>query len=491
MGWGLGLALVLVLSSCAKTDAPQSDTQVAGEPASASTPPTGETYFSTDQVHEINVDLSDAEYQSMLTTYAETGDKEWLATTVTIDGTTYENAGLRLKGNSSLRKLVAAEKGIALAQQDEDAAQDGESATSTDPATVSWLIRLNKYVDGQAHLGRYDFAVRGNASESSLNEAVAVAFLEAAGLPAHRVAFTGFSIGEGAPILRLVSEVPDDALWNADWFEGGSTWKADSDGDWDYHGEDGAEYESLWKQRTGEDDMTPIVELMDFINNSSDEDFEAGLDSYLDTEQFATYLAAEALLGNFDTISGPGNNGYLHYEPTSGQMLIIPWDHDMAFGVGPGGMTERGVFDPGVGPGVEAPGTDERGDTADGEWERPLPPRDMPRGEMPTGERGEPDMGGRDMGEPGREPSMVGPGGGGNILETRFLASEEFAELYAQAYARLRTDLVESGYTLSVLNAYADLLLTEASDLISAESVESERAPIAAQLAADEGTPAR
>jgi spore coat protein CotH len=75
-----------------------------------------------------------------------TGDKEWISATVTIDGTTFENAGLRLKGNSSLRG----------------------ASFDTDPTALPWLIRLDKYVDGQSLDGYTQFVVRSNNSETSL-----------------------------------------------------------------------------------------------------------------------------------------------------------------------------------------------------------------------------------------------------------------------------------------------------------------------------------
>ena len=41
----------------------------------------------------------------MIETFVDSGDKEWIEATVTIDGTTFERVGLRLKGNSSLMGL--------------------------------------------------------------------------------------------------------------------------------------------------------------------------------------------------------------------------------------------------------------------------------------------------------------------------------------------------------------------------------------------------
>ena len=58
--------------------------------------------FDSGEVHDISVDFDQADYEAMIATFVSTGEKEWISATVTLDGVTYENVGLRLKGNSSL-----------------------------------------------------------------------------------------------------------------------------------------------------------------------------------------------------------------------------------------------------------------------------------------------------------------------------------------------------------------------------------------------------
>ena len=87
----------------------------------------------------------------------------------------------------------------------------------------------------------------------------------------------------------------------------------------------------------------------------------------------------------------------------------------------------------------------------------------------------------------GFDPGQMGaPGGGGfggsNVLEERFLANSEFSELYQERYQALREKLVDSGFALKTLNRYADLLVDQASDLISAKTVESDRSAIESYL---------
>jgi spore coat protein CotH len=50
----------------------------------------------------------------------------------------------------------------------------------------------------------------------------------------------------------------------------------------------------------------------------------------LDVDLFATYLALEDLIDNFDDISGPGNNSYLLWDSATQKFTIVAWDHNPA-----------------------------------------------------------------------------------------------------------------------------------------------------------------
>ncbi len=194
----VAVTAALVASGCASFNG-------AGESASSdsgvevnSEPVASDAVFDSSTVHSISVDLDEADYEAMIDTYLSTEDKEWLEATVTIDGETYEQAGIRLKGNSSLRGLSGAGGGT------------GGEVSSDDPSSLPWLIKLDKYVDDQNHEGVNDFVVRSNTSESSLNEALALELLDEAGLATQDAIAVSFSVNDSDEQLRLVIEHPDD-----------------------------------------------------------------------------------------------------------------------------------------------------------------------------------------------------------------------------------------------------------------------------------------
>ena len=384
-------------------------------------------------VHTIDVSFDQAEYGEMIEVYRSTGDKTWIQATVTIDGTTYEQAGMRLKGNSSLFSL----------------------SPSSDPDTLPWLIKLDKYVDGQNHDGLTDLVIRSNNSTTALNEAVALELIELAGLAAQDAIAAAFSINDGEPVLRLVIEHPDD-IWMAEEFDAtGALYKAESTGDYSYRGDDPESYSEVFDQEAGKDnvDMTPLFEFLDFINNSDDATFDAELEQWLDVESFATYLAVEELIDNFDDIDGPGNNSYLFYDTVTGRFTVVPWDHNLAFGVsnGPGG-------DP-AGEALDRSGISE-GATAPGDF-----------GAVP------PDPGG----EPRERPAGPGgrsPGAGSNVLAERFRANSDWSTLVESRTAMMRAELYDSGVAEQILDEWSSIVAS--SGLVDNATIESEAEQIRA-----------
>lgn len=440
----LGAAVVLVACDSSQATVPtdgsgggttQTATSDQTAPADTTSASSQDFFDDTSVVHAVSVEFAPADYDAMMATFVSTGEKEWIAATMTIDGRTYENVGLRLKGNSSLN---------ALRGRGGPASTSG--ATASEPESLPWLIRLDKFVEGQDDNGRVDIVVRSNNSQTSLNEAVALDLLAAAGLASQEAVSTSFSVNGSDPVLRLAIEHPDEGAWQDEAFEGdGALYKAESSGDWSYRGADPASYDEIFDQEGGKKvaDLTPLIEFLDFINNTDDATFASELPERLDVDAFARYLAMMDLLANFDDVDGPGNNSYLWYDVDSGKFTIVPWDMNLAFGamMGGGGGMDRGGF--GQAPGGALPGG----------------------GAMPGGNGGQ-----------------RGGFGQSNPLVTRFHANATFEALYQQQLTALRAELFDSGAASDLLAARVATLLAGARNLVAAATVQSEAAAIEAQF---------
>ncbi len=386
--------------------------------------------FDSSVMHTISVDFDQTDYDAMIATFTSTGDKEWISATVTLDGNTYENVGMRLKGNSSLFDLTV--------------------ETSGNPEDLPWLIRLNKFVDGEDHQGYEDIVIRSNSTETALNEAVAQELLALTGLAAQSPIATAFTVNGGETELRLAVENPDEE-WYEDNFDDddGLLYKADSEGDYSYRGDDPDAYIDVFDQDVGDDDMTPLIEFLAFINNSDDATFAAELDAQLDVDAFATYLAFQDLIGNADDINGRGNNSYLQYDTITDQFTVVSWDLNLAFATanvtGGGG----GAGGAGGGPGGGRP-----------VGERPEPADDIVQGGP---------VGGGAAGGPGDQP---------NVLVDRFLADPDFAALYDAKTTELSQLLFSSGTVDEVIANWADVLINGAGELVSEEVVSADAAAL-------------
>ena len=471
------VTVVLGLGACdASTPASSSSLTSAGPAANAES-----AFYDSSTVHSISVAFEQADYEEMLQTYADTGDKEWIAATVVIDGVTYENAGIKLKGNSSLQGLSQA---LTSASGDDDAATQprggmGVDLSPDEPEGLPWRIKLDEYVDGQSHDGETDLVVRGNSTETALNEAVSLELLDEAGLATQQASSVRFSVNGSEEQLRLVVQNPDDQNWyeeNVD--DNGVLFKAESGGDYSYRGDDYTAYTDAFDLEANPEDLgdeeayQPLIAFLEFVNDADDETFAAELGDYLDIDSFADYLAIEELLGNTDDIDGPGNNSYLAYDPDTGLFTVIAWDHNLTLGSGMGGFggAQGGGGRPGGTPpdGAELPEGVELPDGA-------TPPADgeLPEGMTPPDGAQAPDGAARPDG---------GLGSQSNVLAERFQGNAEFSALVDEASARLTSELIDSGYAAEALEEWTTVLLDQASDLVPAETIQSESDSVAQAL---------
>ncbi|MBB4931281.1 spore coat protein CotH [Lipingzhangella halophila] len=401
--------------------------------------------------HSIEVTYNQAEYEDMMATFRDEGEKEFISADITIDGTMLDDVGLRLKGNSTLMSLRDDGGGMPQrGQQNQDqqgqAAQEGQGQQGGGPGAVSlsedepeklpWLISFEEFQEGRAYQGHTEITLRPATatSDTALNEALALDLTAADGQTTQDYGFTSFTINGGEETPRLVLDSPD-AAWAASYGEG-VLYKGRAGGSFEYLGDDPTDYEEAFNQINGEGayDLQPVMSLLEFVDQASDEEFAADLDKHLDVDSFARYLALQDLMSNSDAMDGPGNNYYLWYDTGQERFTVLSWDLNLSFG----GMGEM-MGDGQMPQGGQAP------------EDMPEPPEGMQmpgNGETPQGGQGP------EGGEGGQEGGRGGMGGS-SALADRFMANEDFAKLYEQAYADMYADLVESGKAASRLEQAA------------------------------------
>ena len=405
-------------------------------------------YLDPDSLHSVEITVDQSAYQEMIAAYTSNQTKNWIEATVTVDGVAHEKAGLKLKGNSSLQGISA----------------------DSEPQKLPWLVRFDKFVDGANHDGMTRMVIRASSSTSALNEAVALDLLAKTGLASEKAAHISLSVNGSDPVLRLTCQDLDESWVEQNFDVAGLLYKAESTGDYTYRGTDESAYKDVFDQETGKANLAPLIEFLQFINESSDADFQSGLAQRVDVDKMVTYLAFEDVIDNFDDITGPGNNSFLWWAEQANQMTVVAWDHNCAFGLKPGaGQQGQG--------GGQPPGGGGQGQPPGG--------GQQPGGGQPPGDGGAPSNGQAPTGQPPGGAGGQQPGGGGsqtkaNALVDRFNSLMDGETKVSAERDRLKQELYTSGVAQTILDARAKVLTDQAGSLIEQSAVEADKQTIAA-----------
>jgi spore coat protein CotH len=437
--------------------------------------------FDDTVVHEIAVLISEQDQEKMMTTYQETGEKDYFSADVIIDGVRINNVGIRLKGSASLRSLGGmrgkerfgggdAGLGEDRPRQNDLPAPpaDGEENTFApgrrpmggggmpmgggavptgggSETKAPYMIKFDEYVKGQQYQGYAKIALRTygpSYDAAQLQEPVSNYVFNSAGVPIAETAYISLQLNDDEPQLYSIAEEPDQVyidriLPDSD----GVLYKVQQGGNsFTYLGKDPTLYDSVFSQETAvnDADLAPLIEFMRFVTESTNEEFARDLPQWLDVDAFAAYLAVNNLLVNYDSLAGMGNNYYLYYDENEEQFTILAWDTNESLGtMSMGGGATLDLYWQAVGDmfgrgfdAVQAPAEKEAA---------PAKPQ--------------PDTGNRNPRGSG------GPMGQGNhLLMERFLGTPEFLALYEEMLQALYEQIYVDDLLTPKIEEYAALV---------------------------------
>ncbi|MDV6275518.1 CotH kinase family protein [Rhodococcus erythropolis] len=443
--------------------------------------------FDTSVSHQLSLEITDPEYNDMITSFQKGGDKKWITADVTIDGTFVNDASVRLKGNSTLMGVkgdgampggegfelpegVEMPEGMELPTdfdpQDMMAGM-GSMASADDPTSLPLLISFDENSEGRAYQGMTELSVRPGSPV--VNEAMALSLTADTDQPTQRYAYTVYSINDSATSTRLVLEHPDDTYANSLFESDGYLYKADANSRFEYAGDDQTAYADQFKQINAVDNgnLQPIISFLKWMDAADSEEFDTHLTDWVDVESFARYVATQNLIANGDDMSGPGQNYYLWYDLDTTEISVMSWDLNLA-------MQGANTTGPHDSVSMSMGGAGGGG------------PAGMPEGV--AGQAGMPEGGSPPIGAEAQSGAMTPPAGGeatapaqqgfpggpngtANALKTRFLESSAFTELYESTYWNLFEQMYGSGRATEILDALATSIPT--SDELTAETLQS------------------
>lgn len=254
----------------------------------------------------------------------------YIPATLTFDGISFTDIGMRLKGNSSL--LNSWQSGVEKLpfRLNADGLED-EVPEARD----------------QTFFGFPNLNLTNNSQDASFLRAKVVGdMFREAGVPAARTAFVRVFLdrGEGAQYLGLYTlvEVPDEPMLEAQFgSEDGNLYKPNGTGArWTEFLADSFPK----KTNRSDEDWTDVQDAIAVLNESrtSATAWRSRLEARFAVSSFLRWLALNTIIGNTDTYGGFSPHNYWVYGSPRhrDRLFFIPWDHDLALngsGVGGGG----------------------------------------------------------------------------------------------------------------------------------------------------------
>lgn len=251
-------------------------------------------------------------------------DQPWAKGSVTADGKTLENVGIRYKGNGTMLETNGKLKKSLKLDLDKHESKNRFHDLKT----------LNLHC--------------GVADPSKCRETLAYQIFRNAGVPAPKTALAVVTLtvtggkfeNERLGLYTLVQQL--DKSFLKEYFG-----KAD-DGlllkpermqtGLDYLGDDWSKYPTNFqpKRDATEAEQKRLIGFTKLLHRADDKAFAKEIGDYLDVDSFLRFMAASAVVANMDSYFTLGHNYCLYLHPGTNKFHFIPWDVDRALANFPG-----------------------------------------------------------------------------------------------------------------------------------------------------------
>lgn len=220
--------------------------------------------------------------------------------------------------------------------------------TSLDAIKKSFKIKFNEFVPGREFHGIEKLNVNGEHNDPSIIRAkLALDLMRRMGVAAPRAHHVRFKINDGAQVEDIfinVEQIDDEFV--AAWFgsDSGNLYQCNYQGaraDLRYVAPGTpATYQNLGGGQTyveenneASPNFADLAGFIDFVNNSSDATFAAGIGDRINLDSFLRAMAVDVAVGQWDNYWYGANNYYFYNNPVTGRFEFLPYDYDNTYGV--------------------------------------------------------------------------------------------------------------------------------------------------------------
>ena len=298
--------------------------QLGIRPSSA-VPEYASRLFDSSRVH--TVDLRVEDWQRFI---AEAPAEEYIPCTVVIDGETFDQVGLRAKGNNSRR--LTEEYGL---------------------ARYSLKLEFDHYVSGGNYHGLDKLSLDASFQDNSyLKTWLVYDMMDYMEVPAPLRSFVWVTVNGSPWGLFLALEEPEEAFARRNFgMDHGMLYKPDytslreenADVALRYVGNDPESYPNLFDNARFEadgEDQVRLIRALEILASGED------LETAVNVDEVLRYFVVQVFVMNWDSYLGHTGHNYFLYEE-DGILSILPWDYNLAFGTYALGMTDP-IRDPNV-----------------------------------------------------------------------------------------------------------------------------------------------
>ncbi|NCG18118.1 MAG: hypothetical protein GWP91_03790 [Rhodobacterales bacterium] len=309
MRYTLPVMLLALAAGCKSPDDTSTTTTTDPEAPRADAP-----YYAADHIVEVDIQMSTVDFELLRLQTRDILDVlggdclahpapspyTYLEASVTIDGQTVDNVGVRKKG--FIGSLSYDKPGL--------------------------KIKFDEYIDDGNLSGMTRFTLNNNVQDPAIiRQCLGYQVFRDAGIPSPRCNFAHVTVnGEDLGIYSHIEAVKRDFLRQH------------------YSSDDGHLYEGTLSDfrtewlgtldaKTDSTDVTkapllPLVAALEF----EDDALLAALEPILDIDDFLTFYATEVLVGHWDGYAGNTNNFFAYVDPSDGKVRMMPWGIDGIMG---------------------------------------------------------------------------------------------------------------------------------------------------------------
>jgi hypothetical protein len=217
-----------------------------------------------------------------------------------------------------------------------------KGTTSRSNPKQSYKLGFNSFVKGQKYEGLEKLKLNANWNDpTQLRAHLTTQLYEYLGVVVSRSAFTELYINESYfGLYNIVEHIDEEFTGDRYGSKKGNLYKCLGEADLGYRGNEihdlvGAMGKPVYELKTNkkERDYSGLIEFIDLLNNTPDEDFACALEQRFNVNGFLKVMAVDILTANWDSYIFMRNNYYLYDNPASGKFEYIPYDFDNAFGI--------------------------------------------------------------------------------------------------------------------------------------------------------------